>query len=144
MKTDMEKTRKNKRENSLWVVGLLILLGGIIEWSSYYSLPDHPLRGIEKEGQEQQLTGGDSGISVSHARKYLQELTEIGPRVTGSNANEYVTPQWLLDRLHAIKSNILSPDIHLDIVLQTPSSSFYIDFLGGMNNVSFILNHAVH
>eukprot|EP00981_Chlorochromonas_danica_P003733 scaffold686_cov177-Ochromonas_danica.AAC.17 len=135
--TDKEKTRKNKRENSLWVVGLLILLGGIIEWSSYYSLP-HPLRGMEKEGQgqQQQLAGADHAeISVSHARKYLQDLTEIGPRVTGSNANEYVTPKWLLDRLHAVKTNIISPDIHLDIVLQTPSSSFYIDFLGGMNNV---------
>eukprot|EP01039_Chlorochromonas_danica_P002491 gene2490-2729_t len=90
----------------------------------------------EGQGQQQQLAGADHAeISVSHARKYLQDLTEIGPRVTGSNANEYVTPKWLLDRLHAVKTNIISPDIHLDIVLQTPSSSFYIDFLGGMNNV---------
>lgn len=121
------KDYKDKRSNPLWLLGCLLLFAAVIEWSTHYSLPKQLRSNNDSELQ--------TDFSVARARENLQGLTVIGPRVTGSQANEYTTPSWLMDKLQKIQA--LTPeDMKLEVLLQTHSSSFYIDFLGGMNNVS--------
>lgn len=118
--------KRDMRSGSLWFLLCILLLGAVIEWSNYHTLPQQ----LRSTPDEKQLTD----FTVSRARSNLKALTSIGTRVTGSKANEYTTPIFLMDKLQQIQTT-LGPGAKLELSLQTPSSSFYIDFLGGMENV---------
>ena len=74
-------------------------------------------------------------FSVENAKSHLKGLTDLGPRITGSRVNEVQTPAYLLALLEKVKAN--APDnVVIELDEQHPSSNFYIDFLGGITNVS--------
>lgn len=76
-------------------------------------------------------------FSADNARRTLDELTAFGPRVTGSRITEIDVPLYLKQKLMQLRSDM--PDgVHLEVSDQHPSSSFYLDFLGGMTNVMSI------
>lgn len=121
-----EEERKDRRRNNFGLPFALIALAVFIEWIHYYNLPSH-LR---------HDSGPISQFSIEKTRHSLQELTKLGPRVTGTRTNDYATPDWLLSKLRDIQQAMpADSDLTLEISFQTPSSSFFIDFLGGINNV---------
>ena len=76
-------------------------------------------------------------FSANHAKQTLEELTAFGPRVTGSRITEIDVPSYLKKKLLQLSRDM--PDgVHLEVSDQHPSSSFYLDFLGGMTNVMSI------
>jgi hypothetical protein len=72
---------------------------------------------------------------VSNARKSLDELTAFGPRVTGSPVTESVIPQYLYRKIAEIATG-LPNGAKIEFERQNPASNFYLDFLGGITNVS--------
>lgn len=74
-------------------------------------------------------------FSVDNAKAHLKGLTDLGPRITGSEVTEVQTPRYLMNILAKIKAS--APDnVVIELDEQHPSSNFHIDFLGGINNVS--------
>ncbi|XP_051876368.1 endoplasmic reticulum metallopeptidase 1 isoform X2 [Pristis pectinata] len=87
---------------------------------------------------QQLLTGpGPSGdgdvFNALRARKYLQDITDFGPRPAGSPANEILTVNYLLDQIQKIKEG--STAVHsIAVDVQRPTGFFSIDFLGGFTS----------
>lgn len=110
--------------NNLLPVVIILLITGWLEFLNLNSLPNIK---SEKPSTE--------SFTVSNARTYLHSLMSFGPRVTGSYENEFTTPNWLQEELKKIKESLSDANINLEIDFQRPTSSFYVDFLGGINNV---------
>lgn len=88
-------------------------------------------------------------FNVLNARTYLENITALGPRITGMK-NERIIKQPLLgtENLEIKATRILidflleiqakaPPHVLIEIEVQHPSSYFYLDFLGGMINVIY-------
>lgn len=78
-----------------------------------------------------------SGICHHHpltvSRVYLEHITAIGPRTTGSAENEILTVQYLLEQITLIEEQ--SNSLHrISVDVQRPTGSFSIDFLGGFTS----------
>ncbi|XP_062456249.1 endoplasmic reticulum metallopeptidase 1 [Rhea pennata] len=77
--------------------------------------------------------GGVRDFSASRARRYLDDITAIGPRTVGSPENEIHTVNYLVEQIKAIEAE--STDAHrIFIDIQKPTGSFSIDFLGGFTS----------
>ncbi|XP_068408105.1 endoplasmic reticulum metallopeptidase 1 isoform X3 [Eschrichtius robustus] len=81
------------------------------------------------------------GTAVGHrgefdarrARDYLEHITSIGPRTTGSPENEILTVRYLLEQIKLIE--VQSNNLHrISVDVQRPTGSFSIDFLGGFTS----------
>ncbi|KAM9082938.1 endoplasmic reticulum metallopeptidase 1 isoform 2-T2 [Megaptera novaeangliae] len=81
------------------------------------------------------------GAAVGHrgefdarrARDYLEHITSIGPRTTGSPENEILTVRYLLEQIKLIE--VQSNNLHrISVDVQRPTGSFSIDFLGGFTS----------
>ncbi|XP_028349766.1 endoplasmic reticulum metallopeptidase 1 isoform X4 [Physeter macrocephalus] len=81
------------------------------------------------------------GTAVGHrgefdarqARDYLEHITSIGPRTTGSPENEILTVRYLLEQIKLIE--VQSNSLHrISVDVQRPTGSFSIDFLGGFTS----------
>ncbi|XP_055150283.1 endoplasmic reticulum metallopeptidase 1 isoform X6 [Symphalangus syndactylus] len=67
------------------------------------------------------------------ARDYLEHITSIGPRTTGSPENEILTVHYLLEQIKLIE--VQSNSLHkISVDVQRPTGSFSIDFLGGFTS----------
>ncbi|CAH6777974.1 endoplasmic reticulum metallopeptidase 1 isoform X1 [Phodopus roborovskii] len=79
-------------------------------------------------------TSGLQGeFDARQARDYLEHITAIGPRTTGSTENEILTVQYLLEQIKLIERQ--SSSIHrISVDIQRPTGSFSIDFLGGFTS----------
>ncbi|EGW00424.1 Endoplasmic reticulum metallopeptidase 1 [Cricetulus griseus] len=78
---------------------------------------------------EQEGRGGYLLLSVD----YLEHITAIGPRTTGSAENEILTVQYLLEQIKLIERQ--SSSLHrISVDIQRPTGSFSIDFLGGFTS----------
>ncbi|XP_074850195.1 endoplasmic reticulum metallopeptidase 1 [Carettochelys insculpta] len=76
---------------------------------------------------------GPPEFSAPRARKYLENITAVGPRTVGSPENEILTVNYLLEQIKAIE--IQSSDAHkISVEVQRPTGSFSIDFLGGFTS----------
>uniref|UniRef100_A0A5F9CN31 Endoplasmic reticulum metallopeptidase 1 n=1 Tax=Oryctolagus cuniculus TaxID=9986 RepID=A0A5F9CN31_RABIT len=77
---------------------------------------------------------GDRGeFDASQARDYLEHITSIGPRTTGSPENEILTVRYLLEQIKLIEAQ--SSSLHMiSVDVQRPTGSFSIDFLGGFTS----------
>ncbi|XP_051002276.1 endoplasmic reticulum metallopeptidase 1 isoform X2 [Acomys russatus] len=72
-------------------------------------------------------------FDARHARDYLEHITAIGPRTTGSTENEILTVQYLLEQIRLIEAQ--SSSLHsISVDVQRPTGSFSIDFLGGFTS----------
>lgn len=61
------------------------------------------------------------------AERYLKGLTEIGPRVVGSYANEHLAVTYLTQTVQEIIKD--SNDVHkYEIDVQKPVGSYYLDY----------------
>lgn len=123
------KGHKEKASN-LWFPFLLIALCIVIEYLSSKNLPQQ--RTLGKNGKVD-----TAAFSVANSRKNLVELTRFGPRVTGSIVNELSVPRYLADKVHALVKDAPT-HVKVEIDQQNPSSNFFLDFLGGITNVSFL------
>ncbi|XP_004706575.2 endoplasmic reticulum metallopeptidase 1 [Echinops telfairi] len=64
---------------------------------------------------------------------YLEHITSIGPRTTGSPENEVLTVRYLLEQIQLVEQQ--SSDAHkISVDVQRPTGSFSIDFLGGFTS----------
>ncbi|XP_055470094.1 endoplasmic reticulum metallopeptidase 1 isoform X1 [Psammomys obesus] len=79
-------------------------------------------------------TAGLQGeFDARQARDYLEHITAIGPRTTGSAENEILTVQYLLEQITLIEGQ--SNSLHsISVDIQHPTGSFSIDFLGGFTS----------
>ncbi|XP_021489920.1 endoplasmic reticulum metallopeptidase 1 isoform X2 [Meriones unguiculatus] len=79
-------------------------------------------------------TAGLQGeFDARQARDYLEHITAIGPRTTGSAENEILTVQYLLEQIKLIEGQ--SNSLHsISVDIQHPTGSFSIDFLGGFTS----------
>ncbi|XP_013849040.1 endoplasmic reticulum metallopeptidase 1 isoform X2 [Sus scrofa] len=77
---------------------------------------------------------GHSGeFNARQARDYLEHITSIGPRTTGSVENEILTVRYLLEQIKLIE--VQSNSLHkISVDVQRPTGSFSIDFLGGFTS----------
>ncbi|XP_057635172.1 endoplasmic reticulum metallopeptidase 1 isoform X2 [Chionomys nivalis] len=72
-------------------------------------------------------------FDARQARDYLEHITAIGPRTTGSAENEILTVQYLLKQIRLIEAQ--SQRLHrISVDIQRPTGSFSIDFLGGFTS----------
>lgn len=72
-------------------------------------------------------------ILLVTSRDYLEHITSIGPRTTGSPENEILTVRYLLEQIKLIE--IQSNSLHkISVDVQRPTGSFSIDFLGGFTS----------
>ncbi|XP_070934867.1 endoplasmic reticulum metallopeptidase 1 isoform X2 [Macaca nemestrina] len=79
-------------------------------------------------------TAGHHGeFDALQARDYLEHITSIGPRTTGSPENEILTVHYLLEQIKLIE--VQSNRLHkISVDVQRPTGSFSIDFLGGFTS----------
>ncbi|XP_038457356.1 endoplasmic reticulum metallopeptidase 1 [Canis lupus familiaris] len=78
-------------------------------------------------------TGRPGEFDARQARDYLEHITSIGPRTTGSPENEIVTVRYLLEQIKLIE--VQSNSLHrISVDVQRPTGSFSIDFLGGFTS----------
>jgi hypothetical protein len=124
-----ERGKSKVRGSNLWFPVLLILIIVGLEYLSGMSLP--------QQGSmiRSDLAGRTETFSVANARKNLEELTKFGPRVTGAKVTELTIPQYLKEKVKTLSNNLPS-HIKIEVDQQNPASNFYLDFLGGMTNVS--------
>lgn len=72
-------------------------------------------------------------ILFTASRDYLEHITSIGPRTTGSPENEILTVHYLLEQIKLIE--VQSNTLHkISVDIQRPTGSFSIDFLGGFTS----------
>jgi hypothetical protein len=71
-------------------------------------------------------------FSEERVRSYLNDIMQFGVRVVGSEANEKLTPAYLVQQVKLISAR--NPSRTIDVEIQRPSGSFWIDFIGGMTN----------
>lgn len=72
-------------------------------------------------------------ILLVASRDYLEHITSIGPRTTGSPENEILTVHYLLEQIKLIENQ--SHGLHkISVDVQRPTGSFSIDFLGGFTS----------
>ncbi|XP_063644802.1 endoplasmic reticulum metallopeptidase 1 isoform X5 [Pan troglodytes] len=83
-------------------------------------------------GQEEEI-GTLESLSCFVSGDYLEHITSIGPRTTGSPENEILTVHYLLEQIKLIE--VQSNSLHkISVDVQRPTGSFSIDFLGGFTS----------
>ncbi|KAF6124168.1 endoplasmic reticulum metallopeptidase 1 [Phyllostomus discolor] len=95
------------------------------------------LRTLVQLSLQQLVLRGASGhhgeFDARQARDYLEHITSIGPRTTGSPENEILTVRYLLEQIKLIE--VQSNSLHkISVDIQRPTGSFSIDFLGGFTS----------
>ncbi|XP_032163418.1 endoplasmic reticulum metallopeptidase 1 isoform X2 [Mustela erminea] len=95
------------------------------------------LRALVQLSLQQLVLRGAAGrhgeFDARQARDYLEHITSIGPRTTGSPENEIVTVRYLLEQIKLIEAQ--SNSLHrISVDVQRPTGSFSIDFLGGFTS----------
>ncbi|XP_032722376.1 endoplasmic reticulum metallopeptidase 1 [Lontra canadensis] len=95
------------------------------------------LRALVQLSLQQLVLRGAAGrhgeFDARQARDYLEHITSIGPRTTGSPENEIVTVHYLLEQIKLIEAQ--SNSLHrISVDVQRPTGSFSIDFLGGFTS----------
>ncbi|XP_045879345.1 endoplasmic reticulum metallopeptidase 1 [Meles meles] len=95
------------------------------------------LRALVQLSLQQLVLRGAAGrpgeFDARQARDYLEHITSIGPRTTGSPENEIMTVRYLLEQIKLIEAQ--SNSLHrISVDVQRPTGSFSIDFLGGFTS----------
>ena len=79
---------------------------------------------------------------VANARRHLVEITALGNRHVGSEANEVHAKGLIIEKLEAIKSSA-SEKVEIDISVQVASGHYYLEFLGGMTHLYHNISNVV-
>ncbi|MCJ8741119.1 hypothetical protein PDJAM_G00067050 [Pangasius djambal] len=84
---------------------------------------------------KQLVIGKPTGeFNASRARKYLEHITSVGPRPTGSAENEIMTVNFLLEQVEWVRSESADGPNTITVETHKHSGSFSIDFLGGFTS----------
>jgi len=81
-------------------------------------------------------TDGDTEPTVFSEERawiHIEEITGLGVRTVGSDANEKLTPAYIVDAIRDAAKGAPFED-RVDIDIQRPSGSFHIDFISGFTN----------
>ncbi|ELW63066.1 Endoplasmic reticulum metallopeptidase 1 [Tupaia chinensis] len=106
-----------------------------------YGVIDHDFTGAllakqpREDNEENKENQGDEtqGQQSPQRRDYLEHITSIGPRTTGSPENEILAVRYLLEQIKLIE--VQSNSLHkISVDVQRPTGSFSIDFLGGFTS----------
>ena len=100
---------------------LLFIIGGVSLYF-YTKLPDPVIRGAPNQ------------FHALRARRHMEELTALGVRNVGSDANEIYAKNLIISKVEEIKANA-SKEIEIEISVQNPTGNFFLDFLGGITQV---------
>lgn len=127
-------------ERDLKVIFVLIGVILFVEYALVYWYPKYQFQlHLEKiSGLNNEELQRSSDFQFSNARKYLQELTRFGARITGSDVTEYRIPEWLIQTIETIQTEHANTEMNIQWDVQRPSSHFPLDFLGGMHNVRLL------
>lgn len=101
---------------------LLVTLLIAIALHSYWKLPD-PI----SHGEPNEFIAGN-------ARKHLEEISNLGIRHVGNEANEVHAKNMIVRKVEEIRA-VASREVEIEISLQYPSGHYYLDFLGGMTHL---------
>ena len=78
--------------------------------------------------------GPPNRFHASKARSHMEDLTSLGIRHVGGKANEVHAKNLIVTKLEEIKQRA-SPNVELDISVQTTSGTFYVNFLSGITHI---------
>ncbi|MEQ2239481.1 Endoplasmic reticulum metallopeptidase 1 [Ilyodon furcidens] len=93
------------------------------------------LWGLVHLSLQQLVIGKPSGeFNAGRARQHLEKITSVGPRPVGSQENEVLTVNYLLEQIENIRVRTAAGPHRLTVDVQRPTGSFSIDFLGGFTS----------
>eukprot|EP00127_Corallochytrium_limacisporum_P005337 Clim_evm13s203 gene=Clim_evmTU13s203 len=72
-------------------------------------------------------------FNAHNTQRFLKGLADLGPKTTGSRANEVLAPNYIVSELEKLRSGVLL-NKRLDIDVQKPTGVFWLDFLSGFTN----------
>lgn len=102
---------------------LLIAIMSAISLHFFWMLPE-PVRSSEYPNKFQSW----------RARSHMEDLTALGIRNVGSEANEIHAKNLIINSVESIRAQA-SDDVEIEISVQHPSGTFFIDFLGGITHI---------
>eukprot|EP01135_Chromosphaera_perkinsii_P003790 Nk52_evm36s255 gene=Nk52_evmTU36s255 len=79
-------------------------------------------------------------FSEERAATHLSNILEYGIRMTGSDANEFKTVEYLIKEIDKIKEEAIENPksrVNIEYEIQTPSGGFYLEFLEPFTNVYY-------
>lgn len=106
----------------LLYVAIVALMAGI-SLHFFWRLPDPPL----DSGQPNQF-------HALRARAHMEDLVALGIRHVGSEANEVHAKNLLIRKVEELRAGS-SDKVEIELSVQHPTGSFYVDFLGGINHI---------
>ncbi|KAM9307327.1 endoplasmic reticulum metallopeptidase 1 [Pholidichthys leucotaenia] len=93
------------------------------------------LWGLVHLSLQQLVIGTPTGeFNALRARQHLEQITSVGPRPVGSQENEVLTVDYLLEQIENIRAETAAGPHQLTVDVQHPTGSFSIDFLGGFTS----------
>lgn len=101
---------------------LLALMAGI-SMHFFWKLPNP----LPDSGQPNQF-------HALRARSHMEDLVALGVRHVGSQANEVHAKKLIVNKAEEIRASS-SDKVEIEVSVQYPSGSFYIDFLGGITHI---------
>lgn len=78
--------------------------------------------------------GRPNEFHALRARAHMEDLVALGIRHVGSPANEIHAKNLIINKVEAIRAGA-SDKVEIEISVQHPSGSFYLDFLGGLTHI---------
>lgn len=113
-------TKKSKQKlHYIWILLPLFVAGAIytLSYIAFHNVPEIVIHNL----------GSNSDKFVGrYARENLKNLSSLGPRLVGSEANEIRTIKFLTNAVEEIKSNALSK-YKIEYQVQTASGSYIIE-----------------
>ncbi|KAM6985504.1 endoplasmic reticulum metallopeptidase 1-like isoform 1-T1 [Aplochiton taeniatus] len=93
------------------------------------------LWGLVHLSLQQLVIGRSTGeFNAVRARKHLERITSVGPRPVGSQENEVLTVNYLLEQIEHMRKECITGPHSITVDVQRPTGSFSIDFLGGFTS----------
>ena len=100
-----------------------LLVGmGAVSIHLYYRLP------------EPVMNGHPNQFHASNARAHMEAITDLGIRHVGSDANEVHAKELILRKVEDIRDKA-SREVEIEVSVQHPSGSYYVDLFGGMTHI---------
>lgn len=79
-------------------------------------------------------SGHPNQFHALRARSHMEDLAALGIRHVGNEANEIHAKNLIISKVEAIRARA-SKDVEIEVSVQQPSGTFYIDFLGGITHI---------
>lgn len=101
---------------------ILLALMGAVSMHFYSALPEPVTGGLPNQ------------FHALKARAHMEDITALGIRHVGSQANEFHAKNLIISKVEDIQASA-SKDVEIEISVQHPSGGFYVNFLGGITHI---------